>query len=81
MFKKLKDIIDFIFNKDSKETYWVIQKYIEKPFLYKERKFDLRIWAAVTEDFRVYVYKHGYVRTSSTQYDLANKNNFVHLTN
>jgi hypothetical protein len=49
--------------------------------LYKERKFDLRIWAVVTEDFRIYVYKHGYVRTSGSEYDLNNKNNFVHLTN
>jgi len=81
VFKKLRDIIEFIFEKQQKEAFWVVQKYIERPFLYKERKFDLRIWAVVTEDFRIYVYKEGYVRTSSTGYDLNNKNNFVHLTN
>lgn len=58
-----------------------MQKYIEKPFLYNDRKFDIRIWAVVTDDFRIYVYKHGYLRTSSSAYDLKDKNNFVHLTN
>ena len=58
-----------------------MQKYIEKPFLYKDRKFDIRVWAVVTDDFRIYVYKHGYLRTSSAEYDLKDKNNFVHLTN
>jgi hypothetical protein len=71
----------FIFEKDKKEAFWVVQKYIEKPFLYQDRKFDLRIWAVVTDDFRIYVYKQGYVRTSSSEYDLKNENNFVHLTN
>lgn len=73
--------MNFIFEKDKKEAFWVVQKYIEKPFLYQDRKFDLRIWAVVTEDFRIYVYKQGYVRTSSSEYDLKNENNFVHLTN
>lgn len=81
VFRKMKDIVDFIYNKDQKESFWVVQKYIEKPFLYKDRKFDFRIWAVVTEDFRIYVYREGYVRTSSTLYDLNNQNNFVHLTN
>ena len=49
--------------------------------MYNERKFDIRIWAVVTDDFRIYVYKHGYLRTSSAAYDLRDKNNFVHLTN
>lgn len=29
----------------------------------------------------VYLYKHGYIRTSADFYSLENENNYVHLTN
>jgi phosphoribosylamine-glycine ligase len=32
--KNLRDITEFIFQKNQKDSFWVIQKYIEKPFLY-----------------------------------------------
>lgn len=59
----------------------MVQKYIEKPFLYKTRKFDIRMWAIVTDDFRIYVYKEGYLRTSGSEYDLKINDTAVHLTN
>ena len=40
----------------------------------------MRIWALVTEDFRIFVYKDGYLRTSSSEYDTNNRSNQVHLT-
>jgi tubulin---tyrosine ligase len=79
--KNLRDITEFIFQKNQKDSFWVIQKYIEKPFLYRDRKFDIRIWALVTHDFQIYVYLDGYLRTSSSEYDLSNNDTFVHLTN
>ena len=39
------------------------------------------MWAIVTEDFRVYIYKPGYLRTSSGEYNLKAKDTYVHLTN
>lgn len=70
VFSKLKDINEHIYKPGQKGEFWVIQKYIEKPFLYKGRKFDIRIWALLTSDYRIYIYKDGYVRTSSSDYDL-----------
>lgn len=49
--------------------------------LFKGRKFDLRIWSLITCKNDLYVYKKGYLRTSSDDYSLENKNNYVHLTN
>jgi len=62
-------------------TCWVLQKYIEKPLLYKQRKFDIRVWTVLTNDFEIYLYKDGYLRTSSDEYSPSAKNNQVHLTN
>ena len=77
----MRDISNFIFQQNQNIQHWVVQKYVEKPFLYNGRKFDLRIWAIVTEDFRIYIFKQGYLRTSSAGYNLKDKNNYVHLTN
>ena len=62
-------------------TYWVVQKYIEKPLLFKGRKFDIRMWAVMTWKGELYYFKHGYIRTSSDSYSLDSKLNYVHLTN
>ena len=80
MFRNLDDILNAIGSKPS-ETYWVVQKYIERPLLYLGRKFDIRVWVLITNKREVFFYKHGYIRTSSDTYDTKNKNNYVHLTN
>lgn len=79
--KNLKEIQQFLFSQPVSTGTWVIQKYIEKPFLYQLRKFDVRQWALVTNNFEIYIYKHGYLRTSSNDYNLKSKDNYVHLTN
>jgi tubulin monoglycylase TTLL3/8 len=62
----------------------IIQKYIEKPFLFERRKFDIRCFALVTSVngiLKAYYYHEGYLRTSSKDYSVHNLSRSVHLTN
>lgn len=80
IFRNLRDIKKFIWGKPPKSQ-WVIQKYIEKPLLYNERKFDIRVWVLVTDKYDIFFYRQGYIRTSSDKYTLDSTENYVHLTN
>ncbi len=51
---------------------FIVQKYIERPLLYKGRKFDIRILALIDDVKDLYVYKPCYLRTSSNKYSLSN---------
>lgn len=47
---------------------YIIQSYINKPFLYNGRKFDIRHYMMLTSVngvIKAYWYKEGYIRTSS----------------
>lgn len=59
----------------------VVQKYLEKPLLYKGRKFDIRIWVLITQKFEVLVFKEGHLKTSSVPYDINLTSSYVHITN
>lgn len=47
-----------------------MQKYIERPLLIRGRKFDIRSYALVTPDKRVYFHEESYVRTSGVAFSL-----------
>ena len=68
-----------------KKRTFILQKYLERPFLYSKRKFDIRCYALVTALNGViqgYFYNEGYIRTSSKEFSLKNiSDRFVHLTN
>ena len=59
----------------------IIQKYIEKPFLYNGRKCDIRIWVLISHKMDVYIFKEGHLKASSVNYNINNNNSFIHLTN
>ena len=83
---QIKDLISR--NIDSKTTTphtYIIQKYIEKPFLLHKRKFDIRCYAMITSIngiIQAYSYADGYLRTTSIEYNTKEiSNNLIHLTN
>jgi len=59
----------------------IVQKYVEKPLLYNNRKFDIRVWVLVTDNCKIYYYKRGYLRTSSSEFTMDSTFKFIHLTN
>lgn len=63
----------------------IIQKYIERPLLINNRKFDIRVYGMLTSingSMMGYFYEDGYIRTSCKEFDLSNlQNRFIHLTN
>jgi len=77
--------INDITPKQKKKKYFsnsiIIQKYIENPCLYKNRKFDIRVWVLITHEYKVFMFKEGHIKTSSHEYDISSKNSFIHITN
>jgi hypothetical protein len=67
--------------KDKGNQTVVMQKYIEKPLLFYGRKFDIRVLALVDDQGNFFLYKPCYLRTSSEEYSLSNKDKNIHLTN
>ena len=58
-------------------------QYLEKPLLVEgERKCDIRAYALLTSDYRIYLYREGVVRTSAVAYSLDDlSDTFAHLSN
>ena len=59
--------------KEIRNFSFIVQKYIEEPLRFQKRKFDIRIWALISHDQKMYLFKEPYVRTSSEEYDLSDK--------
>lgn len=70
---------------NGKKRSYIIQKYCERPLLYKMRKFDIRCYALTTTvngNLQGYFYQEGYLRTSCREYNIKNvQNRLIHLTN
>lgn len=94
LFRKLKDIVEWKKgeyqahlqsdqNKELPETY-VVQRYINNPYLIGGRKFDIRVYVLVTSYYplRMWLYRGGFARFSNTRFSMdAIDDTYVHLTN
>ncbi|XP_043197839.1 tubulin polyglutamylase TTLL4-like isoform X1 [Amphibalanus amphitrite] len=69
-----------------KKKQLIVQRYVSRPYLIEDRKFDLRIYVYVTSfhPLRVYIHDDGLVRFASVKYSNVGKtlsDRFMHLTN
>ncbi|MBN3289630.1 TTLL7 polyglutamylase, partial [Polypterus senegalus] len=69
------------------QDHFIVQEYLEKPFLMEGYKFDLRIYILVTscDPLRIFLYNDGLVRMGTEKYHPPNESNLnqlcMHLTN
>lgn len=67
--------------KKYKSSNVIIQKYLDNPLLYYNRKFDIRCYVLVDMWFNVYICREGHLKACSVNYDINCTDVFSHLTN
>ncbi|XP_008205605.1 tubulin glycylase 3A isoform X1 [Nasonia vitripennis] len=84
LINKLDDILAKV-NPTNKSTdaRFVIQKYIERPLLIYETKFDIRQWFIVTnaQPLTLWMYRESYLRFCSQKFSLTDFHESIHLSN
>lgn len=86
--RTLEEVKSIVKNKKKLETggmrTYIVQEYLDRPFLYQRRKFDIRHYmmiSGVNGHIKGYWYESGYIRTTSYEYSVKNGFSSVHLTN
>jgi tubulin--tyrosine ligase len=83
--KSKDEILSHLADQRENSSPWLVQKYCENPMLLGGgggRKFDMRVWVLVNDNFDIFLYNQGSCRTSCEKFDLEDlRNKFVHLTN
>ena len=71
-------------NNSSENNLILISRYLDKPHLLNNKKYDLRIYVLVGSftPLKIYLYYNGLVRFATEDYEKGNYSNvFIHLTN
>lgn len=61
------------------QDHFIVQEYLDKPFLMEGYKFDLRIYILITscDPLRIFLYNDGLVRMGTEKYHTPNESNLV----
>ena len=73
--KKEKTLIENFKNKI------LIQKYLEKPLLFDNKKFDIKIFVLLNQEMDIYICKEGYIKSAKEEYNIKNDSSKIHFCN
>ena len=79
-----KDTLSSSSSKSTNGRSWLIQRYLSRPLLVNDYKFDLRVYVVATSfnPLCVYMFPEGLARFCTEKYSNTNKSNpYKHLTN
>ncbi|XP_070148744.1 tubulin glycylase 3A-like [Polyergus mexicanus] len=83
LINKLEDVMAKVNPTGKPDTRYVVQKYIERPLLIHNTKFDIRQWFIVTcaQPLTLWMYRESYLRFCSQKFSLDDFHESIHLCN
>ncbi|XP_012215049.2 tubulin glycylase 3A-like [Linepithema humile] len=83
LMNKLEDVVAKVNPTGKPDARYVVQKYIERPLLIYNTKFDIRQWFIVTcaQPLTLWMYRESYLRFCSQKFSLDDFHESIHLCN